>query len=71
MPKYHLRLRKISFFLIFRSSAISLGSNKAFFKDEATWHPIPPLKLLIVHPFSGVHHCAWGLEAKPNILKVD
>ena len=47
MPKYLLRLRKTSFFLIFHSSAISLGSNKAFSKDEDTWHLIPPLKILI------------------------
>ena len=47
MPKYLLRLRKTSFLLIFRNSAMSLGSNKASSKDEATWHPVPPLKLLI------------------------
>ena len=46
MPKYLLRLRKTSFFLIFRSSAISVGSNRAPSKAEATWHPIPPLKFL-------------------------
>ena len=46
MPKYLLRLRKTSFFLIDRSSAISVGSNKASPKPEATWHPIPPLKFL-------------------------
>ena len=46
MPKYLLRLRKISFLLIDRSSAISVRSNKAFSKAEATWHPIPPLKFL-------------------------
>ena len=47
MPKYLLRLRKISFFLIDRSSAISVGSYKASSKAEATWHPMPPLKFLI------------------------
>ena len=47
MPKYLLRLRKTSFLLMFRNSAMLLGSNKASSKDEATWHPIPPLKLLI------------------------
>ena len=47
MPKYLLRLRKTSFLLMFRNSAMSLGSNKASSKDEATRHPIPPLKLLI------------------------
>ena len=46
MPKYLLRLRKISFFLIDRSSAISVGSYKASSKAKATWHPIPPLKFL-------------------------
>ena len=47
MPKYLLRLRKTSFLLMFRNSPMSLGSNKASSKDEATWHLIPPLKLLI------------------------
>ena len=46
MPKYLLRLRKISFFLIDCSSAISVGSYKASSKAKATWHPIPPLKFL-------------------------
>lgn len=46
MPRYLLQLRKTSFFLIFRNSAISFGSNKASFKAEATWHPIPSLKSL-------------------------
>ena len=46
MPKYLLRLRKTSFFLIFRNLAISLGRNRAPSKVEATWHPIPPLKFL-------------------------
>ena len=47
MLKYLLRLRKTSFFLIFCSSAIFLGSKRASSKDEATWHPMPPMKLLI------------------------
>ena len=47
MPKYLLRLRKTLFLLMFLNSAMSLGSNKASSKDEATWHPIPLLKLLI------------------------
>ena len=47
MPKYLLRLRKTSFLLMFHNSAMSLGSNKTSSKDEATWHPTPPLKLLI------------------------
>ena len=46
MPKYLLRLRKISFFLIDLSSTILVGRNKASSKAEATWHPIPPLKFL-------------------------
>ena len=46
MPKYLLQLRKTSFFLIFRSSDISFGSNKASSTAEATWHPMPPLKSL-------------------------
>ena len=46
MPKYLLRLRKTSFFLINRSLAISVGSNRASPKAEATWHLIPPLKFL-------------------------
>ena len=46
MPKYLLRLRKTSFLLIFCSSAISFGSNRAPSKAEATWHPILPLKSL-------------------------
>ena len=46
MPKYLLQLRKTLFFLIFRSSVISFGSNKASSKAEATWHPMPPLKSL-------------------------
>ena len=46
MPKYLLRLRKTSFLLIDRSSSISVGSNKASSKAEATWHPILPLKFL-------------------------
>ena len=46
MPKYLLRLRKTLSLLIFLSSAISLGSNKAPSKIEATWHPMPPLKSL-------------------------
>ena len=46
MPKYLSRLRKISFFLIDRSSAISVESNKASSKVKATWHPIHPLKFL-------------------------
>ena len=47
MPKYLLRLRKTLFLLMFRNSAISLGSNKTSSKTEATWHPVPELKLLI------------------------
>ena len=46
MPKYLLRLRKNLFFLIFLSSSISFGSNRAPSKAEATWHPMPPLKSL-------------------------
>ena len=46
MPRYLLQLRKTSFFLIFRSSDISFGSNKASSMVEATWHPMPPLKSL-------------------------
>ena len=46
MPKYLLQLRKTSFFLIFRNSVISFGSNKVSSKAEATWHPMPPLKSL-------------------------
>ena len=46
MPKYLLQLRKTSFFLIFSSSDISFGSNKASSTAEATWHPMPPLKSL-------------------------
>ena len=46
MLKYLLTLRKTSFFLIFRSSAISLGSNRAPSTAEGTWHPIPLLKSL-------------------------
>ena len=46
MLKYLLQLRKTSFFLIFHSSDISFGSNKASSTVEATWHPIPPLKSL-------------------------
>ena len=47
MPKYLSRLRKTSFLLMFHNSAMSLGSNKASSKAEATWHPVPELKLLI------------------------
>ena len=47
MPRYLLRLRKTSFFLIDRSSAISVGSNKASSKAEATWHPAPLWKSLM------------------------
>ena len=47
MSKYLLRLKKTSFLRMFRNLAMSLGSNKASSKNEATWHPIPPLKLLI------------------------
>ena len=46
MPKYLLQLRKTSFFLIFRSSDISFGSNKASSTVEETWHPMPLLKSL-------------------------
>ena len=46
MPKYLLRLRKTSFFLIDSSSTISVGNSKASSKIEATWHPILPLKFL-------------------------
>ena len=46
MPKYLLQLRKTSFFLIFHSSDISFGSNKASSMVEATWHPMSPLKSL-------------------------
>ena len=46
MPKYLLRLRKTSFFLIDHNLAISVGSNKDSSKAEAIWHPIPPLKFL-------------------------
>ena len=47
MPKYLLALRKTSFFLKAYNSTISFGSNKAYSRAEATWHPIPPLKSLI------------------------
>ena len=47
MPKYLLRLRKTSFFLIDRSSAILVGSNKASSKAEVTWHLAPPWKSLM------------------------
>ena len=47
MPKYLLRLRKTSCFLIDLSSTISVGSSKAFSKAEATWHPLPPWKSLM------------------------
>ena len=67
MPKYLLRLRKTSFFLMFLSSAISFESNRAHSRAEATWHPIPPLKslsdasFLRGSPFSmGVGGQAWG-----------
>ena len=47
MPRCLLRLRKTSFFLIDRSLAISVGSNKASSKAEATWHLVPPWKSLM------------------------
>ena len=47
MPRYLLRLRKTSFFLIHHSSAISVGSNKASSKTEAIWHSAPPWKSLM------------------------
>jgi len=46
MPKYLLTLRKTSCFLIFLSSAMSFGSNRAPSKAEASWHPTPLLKSL-------------------------
>ena len=68
MPKYILRLRKTSFVLIFHSSAIFLGSNRAPSATEATWHPIPPLKSLSdasslkgSPPSMSVGGQAWGL----------
>ena len=74
MPKYLLRLRKTSFLLMFRNSAMSLGSNKASSKDEATWHPIPPLKLLIdASSLRGLPLSIsfWRLEAKSQLLEAD
>ena len=47
MPRYLLRLRKTSFLLMDRSSAMSVGSSKASLKAEATWHPVPPQKSLM------------------------
>ena len=46
MHKYLLTLWKTSCFLIFLSSAMSFGSNRAPSKVEASWHPTPLLKSL-------------------------
>ena len=75
MPKYLLRLRKISCLLMDHSSAISLGSSKASSKVEATWHPSPPWKSLMNvlslkgSPLSmGVGSQAWGSNVWLSLL---
>ena len=64
MPKYLLRLRKTSFFLINRSSAISVRSNEASSKAKSTWHPIPPLKFIIDASSLKGSQCSIGARSK-------
>ena len=47
MPKYPLRLKKTSYLLKDRSSAMSEGSNRALSKASAIWLSVPPWKSLM------------------------
>ena len=77
MPKYLLQLRKTSFFLIFRNSVISFGSNKASSKVEGRSNVSPnalveiPEWCIISQRLTAEHGCwepslrLWRLSIYP------